>query len=189
MSRKSQTIGDFTFCRPSQILSIFRIICPRFSRDARFTCDTYDFEFSLGKIWDSRETVKSPTIGDFTVSRRSQILSTNENSKSWISPIVWDENKSGESGAFLFPDASQFSAMIGDHSRQIKTQNCTVGLPLETSAMGFAHYQSPKLLGSSPPITQVSIFCALSISGQIHRENLRQTCKSKILDRLGFSDM
>ena len=132
---------------------------------------------------------KSQTIGDFTVSRRSQILSTNENSKSWISPIVWDEDKSGESGAFLFPDASQFSAMIGDHSRQIKTQNCTVGLPLGTSAMGFAHYQSPKLLGSSPPITQVSIFCALSISGQIHRENLRQTCKSKILDRLGFSDM
>ena len=42
-----------------------------------------------------------------------------------------------------------------------------------TSAMDFAHYQSPKLLGSSPPITQVSIFGALSISGQIHRENPR----------------
>ena len=42
--------------------------------------------------------------------------------------------------------------------------------------MDFAHYQSPKLLGSSPPITQVSIFGALSISGQINRENLRQTC-------------
>ena len=39
MSGKSQTIRDFTFCRPSQILPIFRIICPRFSRDARFTCD------------------------------------------------------------------------------------------------------------------------------------------------------
>ena len=37
--------------------------------------------------------------------------------------------------------------------------------------MDFAHYQSPKLLASSPPITQVSIFGALSISGQIHREN------------------
>ena len=67
-----------------------------------------------------------------------------------------------------------------------------------TSAMDFAHYQSPKLLGSSPPITQVSIFGALSISGQINRENLRQTCrdypiylgrsaKSKIPDRLGSS--
>ena len=39
--------------------------------------------------------------------------------------------------------------------------------------MDFAHYQSPKLLSSSLPITQVSIFGALSISGQINRENLR----------------
>ena len=33
---------------------------------------------------------KSQTIGDFTVSRLSQIFPTNENSKSQISPIVWD---------------------------------------------------------------------------------------------------
>ena len=39
--------------------------------------------------------------------------------------------------------------------------------------MDFAHYQSPKLLGSSPPMTQVSIFGTLSISGQIHRETVR----------------
>ena len=131
MSGKSQTNGDFTFCRPSQILPIYRIIArslPRFSRDATFICvrgtgaqqfrglvmseihrrrprrykcefsfvgndrwnlrrvgkietlpilqicprpsqtigDIYDFEFSLlGKIWDSRETVKSPIVWDF----------------------------------------------------------------------------------------------------------------------------
>ena len=64
--------------------------------------------------------------------------------------------------------------------------------------MDFVHYQSPKLLGSSPPIMQVSIFGALSTSSQIHRENQRQNCgdypiylgrlaKSKIPDRLGFS--
>ena len=62
-------------------------------------------------------------------------------------------------------------------------------------AMDFAHYQSPKLLGSSPPVMQVSIFGALSTSSQIHRENQRQNCgdypiylgrsaKSKIPDRL-----
>ena len=67
-----------------------------------------------------------------------------------------------------------------------------------TSAMDFAHYQSPKLLGSRPPITQVSIFDALSISDQIHRENQRENCgdypiylgrsaKSESPDRLGFS--
>ena len=33
--------------------------------------------------------VKSQAIGDLTVSRLSQILPTNENSKSYISPIVW----------------------------------------------------------------------------------------------------
>ena len=37
-----------------------------------------------------------------------------------------DGDKSGESGVFYFPDASQISAMVGDHSRQMKTQNCTV---------------------------------------------------------------
>ena len=81
-----------------------------------------------------------------------------------------DGDKSGESGAFLF-------------SRRVPD---------------FAHYQSPKLLGSSLPITQVSSFGALSISGQIHRENQRENCanwpillgrsaKSKSPDRLGFS--
>ena len=64
--------------------------------------------------------------------------------------------------------------------------------------MDFADYQSPNLLGSSPPITHVSIFGALSISSQIHRENLSLTCgvypiylgrsaESKIPNRLGFS--
>ena len=41
MSGKSQTNGDFTFCRPSQILPIYRIIArslPRFSRDVTFIC-------------------------------------------------------------------------------------------------------------------------------------------------------
>ena len=35
-------------------------------------------------------------------------------------------DKSGESERFYFPDASQISAMVGDHSRQMKTQICTV---------------------------------------------------------------
>ena len=68
----------------------------------------------------------------------------------------------------------------------------------KASAMDFAHYQFPKLLGSSPPITQVSICGALSISGQIHPENQRENCgdypiylgrsaKSESPDHLGFS--
>ena len=82
--------------------------------------------------------------------------------------------------------------MVGDHFRQMKTQICIVG----DVGDGFRHYQSPKLLGSSPPITQVSIFGALSISGQIHRENQRENCgdypmgrsaKTESPHRLGFS--
>ena len=38
-------------------------ICPRPSQTIG---DIYDFEFSLvGKIWDSRETAKSPIVWDF----------------------------------------------------------------------------------------------------------------------------
>ena len=65
---------------------------------------------------------KSQTVWDFTVSRPSQILPTNENSKSKKSPIVW--NRTGTNlenrERFYFPDASQISAMVGDHSRQMK---------------------------------------------------------------------
>ena len=50
MSENSQTIGDFSFCRPSQILPIYRIK-PVFHMSG-----------------------KSQTIGDFTFSRPSQIL-------------------------------------------------------------------------------------------------------------------
>ena len=45
-----------------QILQILQI-CPHPSQTIG---DIYDFEFSLiGKIWDSRETVKSPIVWDF----------------------------------------------------------------------------------------------------------------------------
>ena len=93
---------------------------------------------------------KSQTIGDSTLSRLSQILPTNENSKSQISPIVWDgRGQIWRTGAFLFSRRVPDFCDGRRSSRQMKTQICTVG----TSAMDFAHYQFPKLLGSSPPIT------------------------------------
>ena len=76
-------------------------------------------------------------IGDFTVSRPSQILPTNEN----LSGIVRDNSE--ESGAFLFSRRNQISAMVGDYSRHMKTQFCTVGDIRVCSGMDFAHYQSP----------------------------------------------
>ena len=37
-----------------------------------------------------------------------------------------DGDKSGESGASLFSRRFQISAMVGDHSQQMKTQICAV---------------------------------------------------------------
>ena len=123
---------------------------------------------------------RSQTIGNFTVSRPSQISPTNENSKLRYprsSGIVGD--KAGISRAFLFSrrvsDFTDFSAMVGDHSRQMKTKIVTAG----DVGGGFRSLPSSKLLGSSPPITNfgtMSIFDPLSISRQIqYWENLGQT--------------
>ena len=71
-------------------------------------------------------------------------------------------------GLFLF---SRLVPDFCDGRRSFQTNWKLKFVSSGTSAMDFAHYQSPKWLGSSPPITQVSIFGALSISGQIHREN------------------
>ena len=58
-----------------------------------------------------------------------------------------DRDKSGESGAFLFPDASQISAMVGDHSREMRTQICTVG----DVGDGFRSLLIPKIAGLQSP--------------------------------------
>ena len=89
---------------------------------------------------------------------------------------------------FYFPVASQISAMIGDHSRQMKTHICTVGDVGDGCSL---IQKSPKLLGSSPPITNKhgvsresgTDFWRLSdISA-----NLGWSTNSKIPVRLGFS--
>ena len=84
-------------------------------------------------------------------------------------------DKSGESGAFLF------SRHVPDfcNGRRSFPTNETSNLYLRgrqrLSAMDFAHYQSPKFLNSSPPITN-------------NRENLRQT-SSRISDISAKSGM
>ena len=83
--------------------------------------------------------------------------------------------------------------MVGDHSRQIKTQICAVRGHRHPSAMNFAHYQSPKLLGSSPPIISKYVIHNRENLEQtsgaylIYRQNLGWSEKNKIPDRLGFS--
>ena len=63
--------------------------------------------------------------------------------------------------------------MVGDHSRQMKTQIC---------------YQSPKLLGSSPPIlNNRKNLGQTSCEYPIYRQNPGWSAKGKIPDRLMFS--
>ena len=66
--------------------------------------------------------------------------------------------KSGESGASVyFPDASQISAMVGDHSRQMKTQICTVG------DVGDGFRSLPIPLNCEAPVSLSSICVQFSI--------------------------
>ena len=72
---------------------------------------------------------KFQAIGDFTVSRLFQILPTNENLEIVDIPqrLGWKGSNLENRERFYFPDVSQISEMVGDHSRQMKTQICTVG--------------------------------------------------------------
>ena len=113
--------------------------------------------FGLENIWKKREKYGQFHILSFELSLSDQTESTSFDISGWVQNEIVDiPDRLGWTGTnlenrarFYFPDASQISAMVGDHSREMRTQICTVG----TSAMDFAHYQSPKLLGSSPPIT------------------------------------
>ena len=54
--------------------------------------------------------------------------------------------------------------------------------------MDFAHHQSPKFLGSSPPITNKhGVSRESGTDYPKNRQNLGWLAKSKIPDRLGFS--
>ena len=68
-----------------------------------------------------------------------------------------DGDKTGESGAFYFPDSSQIPAMVGDYSRQMTNM-----ASLENLRQTSDDYL-------------------------IYRQNLGWSAKSKIPDRLGFS--
>ena len=73
---------------------------------------------------------KSQTIGDFTVSHPSRYrfcrLMKIRNRR-YPDGLKWSGTNLENRDSFYFPDASQMSAMVGDRSRQMKTQICTVG--------------------------------------------------------------
>ena len=92
-----------------------------------------------------------------------------------------DGDKSGESGAFpMRPRFVRWSAIIPD---KWKLKFALSG----TWAMNFAHYQSPKLLGSSP-LSHINMASLGQTCGHysIYPQNLGRSAKSKIPDRLRF---
>ena len=125
----------------------------------------------------------------FTVSRPSQIYRL---MKTWNHRYPrssgMNGDKSGDSEAFLFfrrvPD-------FCDSLRSFPTyENSNLYLQgrRRPSAMDFAHYQSPKLLNSSPRFANNRENLRQTSGGyRIYWQNLEWSAKSKIPDRLGCS--
>ena len=157
------------------------------------------FDESENVMCDSKKNLKpgfhmsgkSQTIRDFTVSRLSwfptlQILPINENWKPYISLIVWDgRGQIWRVGSVSFlptgPRFLRWSAII--HNKwKLKF------VPSRTSVMDFAHYQSPKMLGTSP-LSHINMASLGQTCGDyaIYGQNLGRSAKRKIPDRLGFA--
>ena len=97
-----------------------------------------------------------------------------------------DGDKFGELGAFLFSRRARRRVPdFCDGRRSFPTNEFVLS---GTSAINFAHYQSPKLLGSSP-LSHINMAYLGQTCGDylIHRQNLGRSAKSKIPHRLGFS--
>ena len=115
--------------------------------------------FGLENIWKKREKYGQFHILFFELSLSDQTESTSFDISGWVQNEIVDipdrlgwtgtnlENRGGR--VSIFPTRPRFlrwSAIIPE-KWELKF------VPSGTSAMDFAHYQSPKLLGSSPPIT------------------------------------
>lgn len=83
-----------------------------------------------------------PTFTDFVDEWKLKIIDI-PNCQGWSGTIPenWE--------CFYFPDTSQISVMVSDHSRQMKSEICTIRVADD----GFCSLQYSKLLGSNPPTT------------------------------------
>ena len=119
---------------------------------------------------------KSQTVGDFIVSRPSQILPTNENIPDRLELSRTNlENRE----CFYFSGASQISAMVGDYSRQMKPQICTVG----DVGDGFRGYMLlisliTNALNCWAPVLLSQINMASLRQCPIYRQHLARSAKS-----------
>ena len=97
-----------------------------------------------------------------------------------------DGNKFGESGEFLF--SLRVRRRVPDFCDGRRSFPSNEFVLSGTSAMNFALYQSPKLLGSSPQShINMAYLGQTCCDYLIYRQNLGRSAKSKIPDRLRFS--
>ena len=80
----------------------------------------------LSLVFICRENPRRSAISLFPDRPRFSRLMKTENRR-YPRSSGMNGDKSGESERFYFPDASQISALVGDHSRQMETQILTVG--------------------------------------------------------------
>ena len=92
---------------------------------------------------------------------------------------------------FYFPDASQISAMVGNHSRQMKTHICTVG-DIGVHQRWISLITNPLNCWALVALSQINTASRENLrktSGEylIYWQNLGWSGKSKIPNGLGFS--
>ena len=129
---------------------------------------------------------KSQTIGDFTVSRPSQILPTNENSKSKIFPIVRDgRGQIWRIGSVLF---SRCVTDFCDGRRSFLT-NENSNLYRRERLRWISLITNPLNCWAPAPLSQINM-ASLENLGQTSSDYpmyLGWSAKINIPDRLGFS--
>ena len=129
---------------------------------------------------------KSQTIGDFTVSRPSLILPTNENSKSKIFPIVRDgQGQFWRIGSVLF---SRYVTDFCDGRRSFPT-NENSNLYRRERLRWISLITNPLNCWAPAPLSQINM-ASLDNLGQTSGDYpmyLEWSAKTNIPDRLGFS--
>ena len=112
----------------------------------------FEFEFKLSLVFICRENPRRSAISLFPDRPRFSRLMKTENRR-YPRSSGMNGDKSGESGAFLFsrrvPDFCARRRSFPTNGNSNFDRRGRRG----PSVMDFAHYQTPKLLGSSPPIT------------------------------------
>ena len=132
MSGNYQTIGDFTFCRPSQILPIYRIIIRSLSQilERRHVCHLSgiiaNHRRNLGRIGK----IKTLPILQFCL-RPSQTIGDIYDFEFSLSLVFICRENLRRSGILMFPDCPRFCRLIKTRKKKGKKRYQSLGAIVE----------------------------------------------------------